>query len=151
MELAWYHWAILGLLLMGSELLIPAFVLVWFGLGACLLAGFLALYPTTPFILQMIFWLVGSLIFVALWFTVFKSARHKTLSGRASAEVVGEVGLLVKEVSPFQKGQVRFQRPMVGSDVWDCIADEALTIGQRVKVVSVEGNIVKITSVEKML
>ncbi len=148
MILVWYHWAILGLIFMGSELLIPAFVLVWFGLGACLVAGYMVLFPVTPFILQMTFWLTGSLIFVALWFTVFKNTRHKTFSGRASAEIVGEIGLVIDAVDPFHKGRVRFQQPIVGSDVWDCIADQNIGVGSRVKVASIEGNILKVTLAE---
>ena len=42
------------------------------------------------------------------------------------ANVIGEIGLLTREVAPFQNGEVRFQKPMVGSDVWPCMADEAI-------------------------
>jgi membrane-bound ClpP family serine protease len=33
---------------------------------------------------------------------------------------------------------------LYGADLWDCIADEAIKAGERVKVVSVEGSILKI-------
>ncbi len=36
MQLEWWHWAVTGILLILSELAVPAFVLVWFGLGALL-------------------------------------------------------------------------------------------------------------------
>ena len=80
-----------------------------------------------------------------MWFKVFKPHQHKTLIGRASAEAIGEVGLLVGDVGPFQKSQVRFQKPLFGSDLWECIADEEIKAGERVKIASVEGSILKIT------
>ena len=42
MSLDWYHWAILGLILMVSELAVPAFVFVWFGIGALFVAAAMA-------------------------------------------------------------------------------------------------------------
>jgi inner membrane protein len=146
MTIEWWHWAVLGVGLTVSELLVPAFVLVWFGLGALLVALLLALLPDTGLVPQILLWIVTSVAFVVTWFKVFKPGQHKTLIGRSSAQVIGEVGLLVSDVEPFQKGSVRFQKPLFGSDVWECIADEAIKAGARVKVVSVEGSILKITT-----
>jgi inner membrane protein len=142
---AWWHWAVLGVGLMVTELLLPTMVLVWFGLGALLVALTRPLFPDWDFAIQILVWIITSLALAALWFKVFKPTHHKTLSGRSSAQAVGEVGLLVSDVEPFQKGQVRFQTPLYGADVWECVADEAIKAGERVKVVSVEGSILKIT------
>ena len=62
--------------------------------------------------------------------------------GTAGADVVGEVGLLIQDIPPFGKGKVRFQRPLIGSDVWDCIADDPIEANARVRVVSVNGTLV---------
>lgn len=145
MTLEWHHWAILGVLLTVSELLVPAFVLVWFGLGALVVALLLALVPDMAFTPQLLIWTVSSVAMVLSWFKIFKPHQHKILAGRSQAEAIGEVGLLTADVEPFRKGQVRFQTPLIGADVWDCIADEAIKAGARVKVVSVEGSILKIT------
>lgn len=144
MNLEWYHWAILGLALIASELVIPAFVLVWFGLGGLIVALLLALAPDLGFTTQLLIWLVASLALVLLWFKVFKPHRHKILAGRSSAEAVGEVGLLISDIEPFGKAKVRFQTPLIGADVWECVADEKIPAGSRVKVVSVEGSLLKI-------
>ncbi|MFY9288313.1 MAG: NfeD family protein [Alphaproteobacteria bacterium] len=148
MVFEWWHWAILGVVLVIAELVVPAFVLVWFGLGAILVALALALFPEMSLIGQLLIWIAASVALVYLWFKVFKPNQHKILFGRSSAEAVGEKGLLVSDVEPYQKGQVRFQKPLIGSDVWDCIADEPIKAGSRVKVVSIEGNILKITKSE---
>jgi membrane protein implicated in regulation of membrane protease activity len=143
MELAWWHWAVGGIALIVAELVVPAFVLIWFGLGALLVALFVAL-AGIDLTVQLALWLVISLALVAGWFKVFKPGMHKTRIGMADANVVGEVGMLVHAVAPFEKGEVRFQKPILGSDVWECIADEAIKSGERVKVLDVEGSFLKV-------
>ena len=144
MELQWWHWAVAGLVLILTELAIPAFVLIWFGLGALLVAVILAMFPSIGLTAQLFAWLIVSLILVAAWFKFFKPGFHKTEVGTSHANTAGEIGLLTRDVAPFEKGEVRFQKPLLGSDVWPCIADEALASGSRVKVLSVEGSILKV-------
>jgi hypothetical protein len=143
MELAWWHWAVGGIVLIVAELAVPSFVLIWFGLGALAVALALALFGI-GFTAQLALWLVVSLVLVAGWFKVFKPGMHKTRIGMADANVRGEVGVLIHDVAPFEKGQVRFQKPILGSDVWECIADEAIRNGERVKVLEVEGSFLKV-------
>ncbi|MFZ5511499.1 MAG: NfeD family protein [Pseudomonadota bacterium] len=143
MALEWWHWAVFGIVLMLAELVVPAFVLFWFGLGA-LLVALVALVATVGLTAQILIWTVASVVMVFLWFRIFKPGMHKTRIGMSDAHVVGEIGMLVKDVAPFQKGQVRFQKPLIGAEVWDCIADEAIRSGERVKVVDVEGSLLKV-------
>ena len=144
MQPEWWHWAVAGIALILSELAVPAFVLIWFGLGALLVALVLALHADIALTAQLAIWLMASVVMVALWFRVFKPGQHKTRIGTADAEVIGEVGLLTRPVAPFEKGEVRFQKPLLGTDVWPCIADETIEAGQRVKVLAVEGSFLKI-------
>lgn len=143
MEFAWWHWAVGGIVLIVAELAVPSFVLIWFGLGALVVALALALFGI-GFTAQLAIWLVVSLVLVAGWFKVFKPGMHKTRIGMADANVRGEIGVLTHDVAPFEKGQVRFQKPILGSDVWECIADEAIRNGERVKVLEVEGSFLKV-------
>jgi len=34
MTIVWWHWLVLGFCLIGMELLVPSFTIIWFGLGA---------------------------------------------------------------------------------------------------------------------
>lgn len=144
MQLEWWHWAVAGIVLILAELAVPAFVLVWFGLGALLVALFVAVAPDVSLTTQLAIWLVASVVLVGLWSKVFKPGAHKTRIGMADANVIGEAGLLARDVAPFEKGEVRFQKPLLGTDTWPCIADEAIKAGERVKVVSVEGSFLKV-------
>lgn len=140
----WWHWIVGGIVLVLAELIIPSFFIVWFGLGA-LLVGLLALALDLSVTAQLATWTLASLAMVVLWFRVFKQSFVKTQAGTAAGEVIGEIGLLVNAVAPFERGKVRFQRPVLGSEEWVCLADTAIAAGDRVKVVAVEGSFLKVS------
>ena len=140
----WWHWVLGGLGLVLLELALPSFFVIWFGLGAQLVGLSVLALPTLALTAQIALWIITSVVMVVLWFSVFKRSQHKTLIGTAAGEVIGEVGLLVSAVAPFQRGKVRFQRPLLGAEEWVCMAETAITAGERVRVVSVEGNFIKV-------
>jgi membrane protein implicated in regulation of membrane protease activity len=139
----WWHWVVGGIVLILAELVVPSFFIVWFGLGA-LLVGLLALAFELSVTAQLATWTLASLAMVVLWFRVFKQSFIKTRAGTADGEAIGEIGLLVSAVAPFERGKVRFQRPVLGSEEWACLADTAIAAGERVKVISIEGSFVKV-------
>lgn len=144
MNIEWWHWAVAGIVLILAELAVPSFFLIWFGIAGLAMAGVLLVTPDLSFTAQLALWTALSLVMVALWFRVFKPGFHKTRIGTADGEVVGEVGLLVGAVAPFKRGKVRFQRPVLGSDEWVCLAETAIAAGERVRVVAVEGSFLKV-------
>ncbi len=146
MQPEWWHWAVTGIVLILAELAVPAFVLIWFGLGA-LAVAFVAAFSSIGLTAQLFVWLVVSVVLVALWFRVFKPGQHKTRIGMSDANIIGEIGLLTHDVAPFQKGEVRFQKPILGAEGWECIADESIKAGDRVKVLAVEGSFLKVGKV----
>ena len=140
----WWHWLLGGLGLVLLELALPSFLVTWFGLIASLVGLSVLVLPTLSLTAQIALWIITSVVLVVLWFSVFKRSQHKTLIGTAAGEVIGEVGLLVSAVAPFQRGKVRFQRPLLGAEEWVCMAESAITAGERVRVVSVEGSFIKV-------
>ncbi len=144
MQFLWWHWVVLGIVVVLLELAVPAFFLVWFGLGALIVGIVLLAVPALSFAWQILIWIVCSLAFIWLWFKVFKPGFYKTRAGMSKGAVVGEIGLVIRDIRPFEKGQIRFQKPMLGDEVWESIADEEIKAGERVRVLDVEGNILKV-------
>ena len=145
MDYLWWHWVVLGIVLMLLELAVPAFFLMWFGLGAVVVGILLLVFPgiTLPF--QVIAWTLSSLLFIWLWFKVFKPNIHKTRAGLSRGTFIGEVGLVTRDIRPYEKGQIRFQKPILGDEVWESIADEEIKAGERVKVLEVEGSVLRVS------
>ena len=139
----WWHWMVLGLCLAMAELLVPAFFIVWFGIGALGVGIVLLFAPALSLATQLLLWAGLSTVLVAVWFRHFRP-RTMTSVGTSAASVAGEVGLLVSDITPEIRGHVRFQKPILGSDVWECYAETAIKAGARVCIVAVEGNFIKV-------
>jgi membrane protein implicated in regulation of membrane protease activity len=144
MNSEWWTWVVGGIALILAELAIPSFFIVWFGLGAILVGLLMLALPSLSLTAQLAVWTVASLAMVVLWFRVFKRSSYRTRIGTADGGVIGEVGVLVSAVAPFERGKVRFQRPLLGSEEWVCLADAAIAAGERVRVVAVEGSYLKV-------
>ena len=147
MELAWWHWMVLGLGLGLVELAVASFFIIWFGLGALLVGVAMLVAPGMVFSTQILLWTAASVAMTALWFRVLRKDAGKTRSGQAN-EALGEIGVLVRAVEPLgvnsARGEVRFQKPVMGSDVWPCLAEDAIAAGERVRVLAVDGQILKV-------
>ena len=139
----WWHWIILGLCLAMAELAVPAFFIIWFGIGALIVGLILAFAPDLGVATQLLLWAALSAVMVIFWFRYLKP-KTMTAVGTSTAHVTGEVGILVSDLCPNSRGQVRFQKPVLGSDVWECYADTEIKAGARVRVVSVEGSFIKV-------
>ena len=149
MSLEWWHWIVLGIALVIAELAVPAFFVIWFGLGALSVGLLLAVLPLGE-TAQVALWIVASLAMVVLWFKVFKRGeylRSKTRAGQSDGDSIGEIGLMSKAAEPFARGRVRFQKPLLGAEEWECMVDAPIAVGERVRVVAVEGNFLKVVKV----
>lgn len=150
MALLWWHWVALGLGLALLELALFSFFVIWFALGAVLTGIVLLVLPGLGFVAQMLLWTIASVAMTIIWFKYFRNAS-RTHAGQAD-EALGESGVLVRAIEPLGivgaasgRGEVRFQKPVMGADVWPCIADEAIAVGARVKVVAVDGQLLKVS------
>ncbi len=139
----WWHWIVLGLCLAMCELAIPAFFIIWFGIGALGVGLVLLLAPDISVSTQLLIWAGTSTALVIFWFRYLKP-RTVTTIGTSVANVIGEVGVLVSDLSPDTRGQVRFQKPILSSDSWECYASTEIKAGERVRIVAVEGHYVKV-------
>lgn len=149
MNMMWWHWLVLGLVLIGLEMIVPSFTIIWFGLGAVLVSIVMALFPGYSLSAQILTWTVASALFTLAWFRFFNPRTSKTFAGSPKGAVVGEIGLVIRAAEPYTKGIVKFQLPLLGADEWPCLADEPLEVGDRVKVVDVEGHVLKVAKTGK--
>ena len=142
MEMQWWIWLVFGFALVLLELMLPTFFILWFGIGAVLVSLIAYLAPSLQLDMQVLLWVIFSSITTVLWFKVF---RKKPDNRWTADSVIGEVGLLTAKVSEFQKGRVRFQKPILGNEEWICVADAEILPGERVRITAIEGNTARIT------
>lgn len=143
--IVWWHWLVLGLCLVGLELVIPSFTIVWFGLGAIAVGLLVALVPFTPLWLQVLVWAAASVAFTLMWFKYLRPKNSMTHAGHSKEAIVGETGIIIRgTVSSYDKGVVRFRIAILGADEWPCYAEEPLAVGETVRVEDIEGQILKV-------
>ena len=65
-DLLWWHWAVLGFGFILAELALPAFVLIWFGLGGFVVMAAMLVVPELSLTIQLLLWAIFSLVAMVL-------------------------------------------------------------------------------------
>lgn len=138
--LQWWHWWILGAILAAVETLLPGVLAIWFG-AAALVVGALLLVVPIPWQLQLVLFAVLGVVALLLW-RRFRhpegpETEHSTLNQRGQ-HYVGQSFTLVE---PIQGGTGKIQ---AGDSVWLVQGSDA-PAGARVRVVGVNGTVLKVT------
>jgi membrane protein implicated in regulation of membrane protease activity len=140
-EFLYWHWLIVGMALLIAEMLLPSFITFWFGLGGLIVGALLFLLPSLSITLQLLLWAVSSIVFIALWFRLFKPLMSdRTKAGMAREAILGETGLVIKVPQEDRQGYVRFATPLLGSEEWPFYCQQEVVIGDRVYVIEISGN-----------
>tara|TARA_B110000971_G_scaffold43756_1_gene43401 strand:+ start:1489 stop:1935 length:447 start_codon:yes stop_codon:yes gene_type:complete len=141
MELVYWHWIVLGIVLMLAEIFIGSFFIFWFGAAAVVVGLSLTIAPSISAPNQLIFWALLSLVFAVAWFRFLKPlSKDVTKAGLSREALIGEIGQVLSVPNGDKRGMVRFPAPLLGSDEWLIMSQDSLSIGDRVSVKDVSGN-----------
>ena len=136
-----WHWFVLGVLLMLSELIIPAFAALWFGISAILVGILFWLFPALSSTAQLVLWIILSILCTVAWFKYIKPLSiDKTKAGLSREATIGQVGMVIQVNMEHEQIRVRFPIPVLGSDEWNCRTQSTVNVGDRVLVVDILGN-----------
>jgi inner membrane protein len=141
MELVYWHWIVLGIVLMLAEIFIGSFFIFWFGAAAVVVGLSLTIAPSISAPTQLIYWTLLSLVFAVAWFRYLKPlSKDVTKAGLSREALIGEIGQVLSVPNGDKRGMVRFPAPLLGSDEWLIMSQDSLSIGDRVSVKDVSGN-----------
>ena len=136
-----WHWFVLGVLLILSELLLPAFAALWFGIGAIMVGILYFLFPMMGTTTQLVTWMILSILCTLAWFKFIKPlSTDKTKAGMPREATIGQVGMVIQINLDHEQIKVRFPMPVLGADEWNCRSLSAVQVGDRVRVVDILGN-----------
>lgn len=137
----YWHWIVLGILLIGLEIVLPTFMTLWFGIGAIFIGVVLFLFPDLPLAWQLLIWLLDSSALVFLWFKYIQpQMKDKTKAGMGRESLIGETGIVIRAPQDARRGMLRFPTPIMGDDEWEIICESELAEGDRVIVIELSGN-----------
>ncbi len=140
-NMLWWHWIIFGIILVVSEIMVPLFVIIWFGLAA-IIVGFIDLLFDTPFTLEIAIWTILSVILLFLWFRYFKE-KSISKSGQSDFRLKTK-GIVIEKIPHGERGKVRFEAPVLGSSEWHATSEENLEVDTIVHIVEVNGQLIKV-------
>lgn len=145
-QLEYWHWLILGALIIPLEMMTPTLIVIWFAIGAFLTSLILLAYPDITVAEQLIIFMMFSLFSVFLW--RFYALRHlNTRKGEGSdlnertKRLIGRQ-CMVTENMVDGRGYIKIDQVS-----WLCESSADHPAGTHVKVVGVDGTLVKVEKV----
>ena len=139
-----YGWWLLALALIGAELLMPDFFLLWIGIAAAALGVILVFAPQLSFLMQTVLFVALSIASCLIYWRFVRRAldqrsEHPLLNRRA-AQLIGRRYVLDTAIVNGQ-GKAR-----VGDSHW-LVEGPDLPAGATIEVVAVEGATLKVQAV----
>mgnify|MGYP003573904887 CR=1 FL=1 len=145
-EILYWHWIVFGVALMLSEIMLTTFFILWFGAAAIVIGLLMLAFPEIPLEMQILLWTILSSSAAWAWFKYIKPLSiDKTKAGLSRESIVDEVGQIISVPNGEKRGKLRFPAPVLGSDEWEIISSDELTIGDRARVKDVSGNTLVVT------
>ena len=147
-ETVYWHWLVLGIILIIAEIFIPSFTILWFGLGAVLVGAVMAMMDL-DFSMQILLWTLASVAFTVLWFWVLKpKAEDRNNTELARQASIGEAGQVIKLPTETTNGKLRFSTPVLDQDEWEFVCDSQVQLGDRLHIKEISGNYLLVTKLD---
>ncbi|MFT5520969.1 MAG: hypothetical protein ACI9IA_001569 [Enterobacterales bacterium] len=140
-QILYWHWIVLGLVLFVLEMLMPGFVLMWFGVGALLVGGLLYIFADMMWQWQFIIFSIFSIASLLAWKYWSRNnpdddPEHGVLNQRGRA-LIGRETLLIEAIV---NGVGRIQ---LDDTFWRVNGDD-MESGKLVRIIDVEGATLKV-------
>jgi inner membrane protein len=136
-----YGWWLLGLVLIGTELMMPGFFMLWIGIAAAVMGVILLVMPDLAFPLQVVLFVVFALISCFAYWRFVRGAitapSDQPHLNRRAEQFVGRRYILDSAIVNGQ-GKAR-----VGDSLW-LVAGPELPAGTTIEVVGVDGSTLQV-------
>ena len=140
----WWHWVVLGIVLLILEMNSGTFIMLGLGVAA-VFVGVVDLVGDTSFTLELGIWMILSVLSIAAW---FKWVKEPTVSHTGQSNYrLDTLGTVTQQIEPHQRGKVVFDTPVLGNSTWHATAKESIGTGMRVKIVDVNGQLIEVQKV----
>jgi membrane protein implicated in regulation of membrane protease activity len=140
----WWHWIVIGLILLAVEMGVGTFLFLGLGLAAAIV-GVMDYLFATSFLVELLTWTAFSILVLASWVRWFKEPTMAT-TGQSDhgLDIEGTVSVAIE---PHRRGKVIFDSPVLGNTLWHASSDTTIAKGERVRIVEVNGQLIDVTPV----
>ncbi len=135
-------WLAIGVILMALEIIMPGFIIFWFGAGGLLTSIFIYIGIISPLNeeLQWIFFFLSSLAFLGLWQVFFKKRfQSSVVDSSRDATLQNVRGRVTSRITPGIPGEVELYTVYHGIKKWQAESAEIIEAGDEVIVTDANG------------
>lgn len=143
MSVMWM-WGILGLVLLGIEMMTGTLFVLWFGIAALCLTFLVWLMPSMSVSIQLFLYVILALGSLIIWRHFYQKTEVNYRIGQAQGEEIGMVGTIIETVSLQKNGKIQFTQGVMGSREWVVISEATIEAGSMAEIVAIEGNTLRV-------
>ncbi|MFO7849270.1 MAG: NfeD family protein [Spirochaetia bacterium] len=132
-----FVWGLAGFLLIASEIIVPGFVIFFFGSGALLTALASAVLPPvgSSLALQGIIWAVSTVFSLVFLRRRFSGIFHGTVLNPSRIDDLGKTAVVNERITPDKPGRVRYR-----GTSWKGVSySETFEKGDKVSIIQEDG------------
>jgi len=140
MDLSPIAWLAIGIVLMAVEIIMPGFIIFWFGIGAVITAALVYIGLLESEISQWFCFFISSGLFLVFWFGYLKNKiKIRTTDDALDVTLAGKRGKCVKDIIPPQIGEVKLFEPFHGVTLWKAQSHDIIHKDELIAVEGVDG------------
>jgi membrane protein implicated in regulation of membrane protease activity len=143
----WWHWVIVGVVLILVEMSMGTFLFLGIGLAAMVVGGVDYAFHTS-FLSELLTWTALSILALAAWVRWFKEPTIVT-TGQSDHGLDTE-GTVSVAIEPHRRGKVMFDTPVLGNTLWHASSGESIPKGTRVHIVEINGQLIEVTPIKEV-
>ena len=143
----WWHWIVMGVILLILEMSMGTFFMLGLGVAA-ILVGIIDTLFNTSFTLELSIWMVLSILAIVAWFKWFRE-NPITDSGQSNYRL-DTLGMVMEDIQPHSRGKVTFDAPVLGNTSWHATSKVDIDKHTRVQIVQINGQLIEVEPLEKI-
>ena len=135
-------WFAIGIVIMALEIIIPGFIIFWFGAGGVITAFviFVGVIPAESAQWQWLFFFLSSLALLGLWQVFFrKKFQSSVVDSSRDVTLLNARGRATVRIIPGEPGEVELYSLYHGIKKWQAESDEIIEAGDEVTVTDANG------------
>lgn len=138
----WWHWIILGIVLLILEMTTGTFFMLGLGVSA-IIVGVIDSFIDISFTMELTLWILFSILSIWAWFKWIKG-DIVSYSGQSNYRL-DTLGTVMEEIKPHARGKVKFDNPVLGNTIWHSTAKIDIDKDTRVQIVQISGQLIEVT------
>jgi len=140
----WWHWIVLGIVLLILEMNSGTFIMLGLGVSA-MFVGIVDVLVDTSFTTELTIWMILSILSIAAW---FKWVKEPQISDTGQSNyTLDALGTVIQEIHPHKRGKVTFDIPVLGNSIWHATSKESIAKGSRIKIIDVNGQLIEVQKI----